>query len=88
MSQVFAVRLGELKESCNLIEDVRVLGMMIGLQLNVEGTPIVQGCMEKQLLVNCTQSTVIRLLPALNITEDQVHQGCDILSEVVKAQAA
>ena len=62
--------------------------MMIGIHLNIEGTPIVQGCMEKQLLVNCTQSTVIRLLPALNITEQQVHEGCDILAEVIKSQAA
>ena len=86
--QVFADRLSELKENCDLVEDVRVLGMMIGLQLNIEGTPVVQGCMEKQLLVNCTQSTVIRLLPALNVTEEQVHEGCDILAEVIKAQAA
>ena len=88
MSQVFADRLAELKDNCDLVEEVRVLGMMIGIQLNIEGTPVVQGCMEKQLLVNCTQSTVIRLLPALNVTEDQVHEGCDILAEVIKAQAA
>lgn len=87
MSQVFATRLTELKEECDLVEEVRVLGMMIGIQLNVEGTDVVQQCMEKQLLVNCTQSTVIRLLPALNVTEDQVHEGCDILSEVIKSQA-
>ena len=87
MSQVFATRLNELKEECDLVDGVRVLGMMIGIQLNVEGTGVVQQCMEKQLLVNCTQSTVIRLLPALNITEDQIHEGCDILAEVIKSQA-
>ena len=63
---------------------MRVLGMMIGVQLTVEGLTIVQGCMERQLLVNCTQSTVIRLLPALNINEQQVHDGCDILADVIK----
>jgi len=87
MSQVFATRLNELKEECDLIEEVRVLGMMIGIQLNIEGTGIVQQCMEKQLLINCTQSTVIRLLPALNVSEEQVHEGCDILAEVIKSQA-
>lgn len=88
MSQVFEARLNDLKDECDLVEEVRVKGMMIGIQLNVEGTPVVQGCMEKQLLVNCTQSTVIRLLPAMNVTEQQVHEGCDILAEVIKSQVA
>lgn len=88
MSKIFEDRLNDLKEECDLVEEVRVLGMMIGVQLNIEGTPVVQGCMEKQLLVNCTQSTVIRLLPAMNVTEAQVHEGCDILAEVIKSQSA
>ena len=37
----------------------------------------------RRLLVNCTQSTVIRLLPAMNITEEQVEEGCDILCDVI-----
>jgi 4-aminobutyrate aminotransferase-like enzyme len=31
---------------------------------------------------------VIRLLPAMTLEESQVHEGCDILAEVLKAQAA
>lgn len=88
MAEVFRTRLVELQNECDLVEEVRVKGMMIGVQLNVEGTPVVQGCMEKQLLINCTQSTVIRLLPALNITEQQVHDGCDILIDTIKQQQA
>jgi len=88
MAEVFRARLSELQGQCNLIEEVRIMGMMIGVQLAVEGTPIVQGCMEKNLLINCTQSTVIRLLPALNITEEQVHEGCDVLADVIKQQSA
>jgi acetylornithine/succinyldiaminopimelate/putrescine aminotransferase len=37
--------------------------------------------------VNCTQGTVIRLLPAMNLTEEQVDEGCDILAEVLRAVA-
>jgi acetylornithine/N-succinyldiaminopimelate aminotransferase len=88
MSNIFRDRLNDLMQESHLVEEVRVQGMMIGIQLTLEGTPVVQGCMEKQLLVNCTQSTVIRLLPALNVTEQQVHEGCDILSEVIKQQTA
>ncbi len=87
VSQVFRSRLTELADECELIEEVRVLGMMIGIELAIEGAPIVKACMEKRLLVNCTHGTVIRLLPALNLTEKQAHQGCDILAEAIKEQA-
>lgn len=88
MAEVFRQRLTELKNDCDLVEEIRIVGMMIGIQLVVDGSPVVQSCMEKNLLVNCTQSTVIRLLPAMNITEQQVHDGCDILAEVIKQQVA
>jgi predicted acetylornithine/succinylornithine family transaminase len=83
MSDLFAKRLHELAEQCDLIQDVRVCGMMIGIELSVEGAPIVKACLERQLLINCTQQTVIRLLPALNISAEQIHAGLDILSDVL-----
>jgi acetylornithine/succinyldiaminopimelate/putrescine aminotransferase len=46
----------------------------------------VQACMDRKLLVNCTHNTVLRLLPAMNLTEQQAHDGCDILSQVIKQQ--
>ncbi len=44
---------------------------------------VVQGCLERRLLVNCTQGNVIRLLPAMNITPAEVEDGCDRLAEVI-----
>jgi acetylornithine/succinyldiaminopimelate/putrescine aminotransferase len=68
------------------VRDVRVQGVMVGLELSIDGTPVVQGCMDRKLLVNCTHNTVIRLLPAMNLSEQQLHDGCDILAEVIKGQ--
>ena len=48
-----------------------------------QGAPVVQGCLEKGLLVNCTHQTVLRLLPALTISDEQIDDGCDLISEVV-----
>ena len=73
---------------CNLIREVRILGMMIGVELTTDGAPIVKRCLERRLLVNATHGTVLRLLPALNISEDQVHEGCDILADVLKHHTA
>ena len=88
LAEIFRQRLEQLQQECDLVRDVRVRGLMVGLELGIEGAPIVKACMERRLLINCTQGTVIRLLPAMNLTEAQAHQGCDILAEVLKQQSA
>jgi acetylornithine/succinyldiaminopimelate/putrescine aminotransferase len=87
MAGLFERRLKGLADQCDLIREVRVCGMMIGIELSVEGAPIVQACLERNLLINCTQATVLRLLPALNVTEDQVNEGVDILAGVLRTYA-
>ena len=83
---LFRERFLALQQECELVREVRVCGLMIGIELVVEGAPLVQACMERRLLVNCTQGTVIRLLPALTLTEEQAHEGCDILADVIQQQ--
>jgi predicted acetylornithine/succinylornithine family transaminase len=86
-----ATRVGErfrerflgLKAKCPLITEVRTKGTMIGVQLAVEGAPIVQKCLDRGLLVNCTHSTVLRLLPAVNIPAELIDAGCDTLADVL-----
>jgi predicted acetylornithine/succinylornithine family transaminase len=72
-----------LRKSCTLITDVRVKGCMIGVELAVDGAPVVKGCMERHLLINCTHTTVLRLLPALNLTDAELDEGCAIIDEVI-----
>ncbi len=86
LGEVFDSRLQEFQTECDAVQEVRVLGVMVGLELSITGSQIVQQCMERQLLVNCTQDTVIRLLPAMNLTEQQAHDGLDILCGVIRAQ--
>src|SRR5262249_11752576 len=74
-----------LQERSPSIREVRVMGAMIGVQLAGDGAPVVQECLKRRLLVNCTHQTVIRLLPALTITDEQIDEGCSILSEVLLA---
>ena len=81
----FRDRFTALKETCPLITDIRILGAMIGVQLATEGAPIVQKCLSRGLLINCTHGNVIRLLPAINIPDDLIDEGCDILAEVLLA---
>lgn len=88
ISQVFLERLTALRQRCAIIRDVRVVGLMIGIELTLEGAPVVQACLNRGLLINCTHNTVIRLLPAMITTDEQVHAGCDILEDVLQTYAA
>ena len=87
LGEVFRGRLEQLRQQCDVIREIRILGLLIGIELGVEGAAVVKGCMDRKLLVNCTQGTVIRLLPAMTLTEAQAHEGCDILGEVLKEQS-
>ncbi len=87
LGELFAQRLTQLQHQCPLIREVRVRGLMIGVELSIEGAPIVKACLERRLLVNCTHSTVIRLLPAMTLSDELAHQGCDILAEVLQQAA-
>ncbi len=84
VSDRFLTRLSDLQKSLHTVEEVRVLGLMIGIQLNIEGAEIVQKCMDRGLLINCTQGNILRFLPAMNISLEQVDQGCDLLAEVLQ----
>ena len=84
----FRTRLLALKESCDAVRDVRVMGMMIGVELSIDGAAVVQACLDRNLLVNATQGRVIRLLPAMTITEAEVEEGCDKLAEAIREVAA
>ncbi|MCA9178360.1 MAG: aspartate aminotransferase family protein [Planctomycetales bacterium] len=88
LSELFRERLEALQQELDLIREVRVLGVMIGIELAVEGAPIVAQCLEQKLLANCTQSTVIRLLPAMNLPFDEAEQGLQILADVLRRQQA
>jgi acetylornithine/N-succinyldiaminopimelate aminotransferase len=82
LSDVFHQRLLALQQQTDLIREVRVLGLMIGVELNVEGAPVLKAALERGLLINCTQGNVIRLLPAMNLSVEQAQEGCDLLSDV------
>src|SRR5205807_3280142 len=83
----FRQRFEALRAKCSLIADIRIKGAMIGVELAVEGAPFVEQCLRRKLLINCTHTTVLRLLPALTLTDEQLQQGCDILDEVLISKA-
>jgi acetylornithine/N-succinyldiaminopimelate aminotransferase len=85
VGDAFRLRFEAMQKRCPLIQQIRVQGTMIGVELTIDGAPIIDGCLKRQLLVNATHGNVIRLLPALNLPDDALQAGCDIIEEVLLA---
>ena len=77
-----------LRQRCPWIQDVRIKGAMIGVELSVDGVPIVNHCLQNRLLINCTHGTILRLLPALTLSDGELDEGCNILEQVLLAHKA
>ena len=88
LGERFRRNLAPLVEELPTVTELRVCGLMIGLELTSEGSSLVGECLDRGLLINCTQQTVIRLLPAMTLTDAQVDEGCEILADVLREQLA
>jgi acetylornithine/N-succinyldiaminopimelate aminotransferase len=77
-------KLDNLRQKYAIIREVRGTGLMVGIELNIEGKPVVEKCQELGLLINCTQGRVLRLMPALNITKKEIDKAISILDRVFK----
>ncbi len=84
MGEYLFTKLQALKNKYSLIKEARGIGLMAGLELNIEGKAIVDKCIEKGLLINCTHDKVLRIMPALNITKKEIDKGIVILDEVIR----
>lgn len=86
LSRYAFARLERLKKRVPFIKEVRGAGLMIGIELSIDGRPIVDWArQQKQLLINCTQERVLRLLPAMTMTKDQLSQALAKLEDVLLA---
>jgi len=78
-------KLNELKAKHDIIKDVRGVGLMIGVELTVDGTAIFKECFKRGLIINCTQGNVLRIMPALNVTRRQINKAMHLLDGAIKA---
>ncbi len=75
-------RLKELKTGFDFIKDVRGMGLLIGMELSFDAGDIVKKCMEKGLLINYTNGNVLRFIPPLIVTENEVDILINTLSDI------
>ncbi|MFH1288765.1 MAG: aspartate aminotransferase family protein, partial [bacterium] len=74
-----------LKSKYNFITDIRGKGLLIGMEMTIDGQEIVKKCLEKGLIINCVKSNVLRFVPPLIITKEEIDSAVKILDEVLRS---
>lgn len=72
------------KSEIQSIVDVRGIGLMIGIELNIPGQAVVEECQKNGLLINCTHQTVLRIMPALTVTQKQMRKALAIMKRAIQ----
>ncbi len=70
------------KEFPSKIADIRGLGLLVGMELTRDGAPVVESCLERGVLINCTSGNVLRFTPPLIVTEKEIDHLIDVLELV------
>jgi acetylornithine aminotransferase len=76
-------RIAELQKGHPVIKTVRGMGLLVGIELSVDGAPIVAECMQNGFLINCIQDKVLRLAPPLIIEKEQIDALVSCLDRVL-----
>jgi len=79
----FKDRLQALGKRHACIRDVRGLGLMIGVELDRPGAPVLEACVQRGFLINCAQERVLRFVPPLVVTEKEIDQLIEALDAVL-----
>ena len=67
--------LKKLAANFDFIREIRGEGLMLGIDLDVEGAPYVAEALKQGLLINCTHDHILRLLPPYILSAQQVKEG-------------
>ena len=81
-------RLEVLQAKYPFVKEVRGRGLILGMELSLEGGGIVKKALERGLLINCTVGTVLRFVPPLVVTREEIDEAMAILDDILAEQEA
>jgi acetylornithine/N-succinyldiaminopimelate aminotransferase len=86
MGEYFKGRLEDLQKRHHMVKDVRGLGLILGVELDRPGAPIVAACTERGFLINCIQDNVLRFIPPLIVEKKEIDLLVEALDEILGEQ--
>jgi acetylornithine aminotransferase len=82
MGDYLRQQLETLKAKYNFVVDVRGRGLMLGMELSIEGGEMVKTALQRGLLINCTVGKVLRFVPPLIVSKEEIDQMISILEGI------
>ena len=82
----FKSKLNALAEKYNIVREVRGLGLMLGMEMRFDVYNIIVGCMERGILVLDAGRNVVRFLPPLIISREQIDRVVETLDAVMEQE--
>lgn len=87
MGAYFREKLAWLKTRHDCIQEVRGLGLLLGVKLSIPGDSVVLACMKRGFLINCIQGEVLRFVPPLAVAKEDIDALTACLDEVLSIPA-
>jgi predicted acetylornithine/succinylornithine family transaminase len=84
MGDYFLSQLEETKKRFPFVKDIRGKGLILGVELKIDGSTIVKEMLKKKILINCTMGNVLRFLPPLIVTKEEIDRVVQTLEEVFR----
>ena len=82
-------RLRSMEDRLEVVNEVRGRGLLVAVGLTRDcSAEVVDQCRKRGLLANNVRPNAVRLLPPLNVTDDEIDRACDILEEAIAAATA
>ena len=89
--EAMQARLNKFAAKHPVIKDVRGRGLFLGIELDPEaegasfetGADVVKACLERGVMINATQGTVLRLAPPLTISDEEIDEGLSVIEQVL-----
>ncbi len=85
MGNYLRARLLRLAKRCPFVREVRGVGLMLGMQLSIDGKAVVAECLKRGMLTNATGDNVVRFMPAMTVTKAEVDRAMAIVEEAFAA---
>jgi acetylornithine/N-succinyldiaminopimelate aminotransferase len=82
VGEYFFTRLEKIGERFSFVKEVRGRGLILGMELKIDGSSVVKEMMQRGILINCTMGNVLRFLPPLIVTKEEVDRVIEALEEV------
>ena len=86
-SEQIRAGLEQLRARFDFIKEIRGEGLILGLELSVEGAPIVAEALRRGLVINCTHDFTLRFLPPFIVREREVNQFLEKFESILQTRS-